>query len=427
MRKVCYRWRNKYITRTVLIDVIFFQGTYTVGESSNPFDPTSAGISFAETPPYDALGTKVQEKSEPPFLPAAGFIDKKPLQQYLNTATFCNLATVDRHKDTQEWGARGDPTEIAIQVFTSRFDWGRRKFTQGDNPTWAQTSEYPFDSDVKRMTVTFQDRSADTESGYRRWAFMKGAVEKVMEACNFVQFSDKVAPLDGEMQQTIIKNMEVLASQGLRVLALAQRPLNTQVKNWDELPRHDIESDMTLLGLIGLYDPPRIETADAVRQCHRAGINVHMVTGDHPETARAIAAQVGIVPRNVHLLAPDIISAMVMTAARFDRLSNKEIDDLPLLPLVIARCAPQTKVRMVEAMHRRGKFVAMTGDGVNDSPALKCADVGIGMGMAGSDVAKDASDIILTDDNFASILNSIEEGRRMFDNIKKVRLRFLSG
>lgn len=369
------------------------------------------------------MGAKAQEKSSP-FLPAAEFIDKKFLQQYLNTATFCNLATVDRHKDTQKWGARGDPTEIAIQVFTSRFDWGRRKFTQGDSPTWAQTSEYPFDSDVKRMTVTFQDRRVDIENGYKRWAFMKGAVEKVMEACNFVQFSDKVVPLDCEMQQIIIKNMEVLASQGLRVLALAQRPLNTQVKNWDELPRHDVESDMTLLGLIGLYDPPRVETADAVRQCHRAGINVHMVTGDHPETARAIATQVGIVPKNVHLLAPDVISAMVMTAVRFDRLSDKEIDDLPLLPLVIARCAPQTKVRMVEALHRRGKFVAMTGDGVNDSPALKCADVGIGMGMAGSDVAKDASDIILTDDNFASILNSIEEGRRMFDNIKKVRLRF---
>lgn len=343
----------------------------------------------------------------------------------MNAATFCNLATVDCHKDTQEWGARGDPTEIAIQVFTNRFDWGRGKFTQGDSPTWIQTSEYPFDSDVKRMTVTFQNCGVGVGNEDGGWAFMKGAVEKVMEACNLVQFASGAVPLDGETQQIILSNMEVLASQGLRVLALAHRSLDAQITNWDEYPRHDIESDMTLLGLIGLYDPPRIETANAVKQCHRAGINVHMVTGDHPQTARAIAIQVGIIPMNFHLLAPDVISAMVMTAARFDQLSNTEIDHLPILPLVIARCAPQTKVRMVEALHRRGKFVAMTGDGVNDSPALKCADVGIGMGMAGSDVAKDASDIILTDDNFASILNSIEEGRRMFDNIKKVRASVL--
>jgi len=151
-----------------------------------------------------------------------------------------------------------------------------------------------------------------------------------------------------------------------------------------------------------------------------------MLTGDHPQTAKAIAIEVGIIPKNSQALAPDVISSMVMTAAQFDRLTDQEIDNLPVLPLVIARCAPQTKVRMVEALHRRKKFVAMTGDGVNDSPALKRADVGIGMGMAGSDVAKDASDIVLTDDNFASILNSIEEGRRMFDNIKKFVLHLLA-
>lgn len=353
---------------------------------------------------------------------AAEFISRRFLKQYLNVATFCNLATVDLRKDTQEWSARGDPTEIAIQVFTSRFDWGRRKFTHGDNPSWTQIAEYPFDSDVKRMTVIFRNYSSDIGEGYKEWAFMKGAVERVLEACVSVQFADKVVPLEDEIQQMILRKMGSLASQGLRVLALAQRPWDAQVQDWGEFPRSSVERDMSLLGLIGLYDPPRIETADAVQQCHRAGINVHMVTGDHPQTAKAIAIQVGIVPRNVHLLAADVISAMVMTAAQFDRLSVEEIDNLPILPLVIARCSPQTKVRMVEALHRRGRFVAMTGDGVNDSPALKCADVGIGMGMAGSDVAKDASDIVLTDDNFASILNAIEEGRRMFDNIKKVRV-----
>jgi len=183
---------------------------------------------------------------------------------------------------------------------------------------------------------------------------------------------------------------------------------------------------MVFHGLIGLYDPPRPETAGAVKECHRAGINVHMLTGDHPQTARSIAVEVGIIPKNIHTLPPDVISSMVMTASQFDRLSNAEIDSLPVLPLVIARCAPDSKVRMVDALHRRKKFVAMTGDGVNDSPALKRADVGIGMGMAGSDVAKDASDIVLTDDNFASILNAIEEGRRTFDNIKKFVLHLLA-
>ena len=151
-----------------------------------------------------------------------------------------------------------------------------------------------------------------------------------------------------------------------------------------------------------------------------------MLTGDHPGTARAIAAQVGIVPSNNEAIAKDVSDAMVTTASAFDKLSDDDIDRLPVLPLVIARCSPNTKVRMIEALHRRKCFAAMTGDGVNDSPSLKRADVGIAMGQAGSDVAKDASDIVLTDDNFASILNAIEEGRRMFDNIQKFVLHLLS-
>lgn len=151
-----------------------------------------------------------------------------------------------------------------------------------------------------------------------------------------------------------------------------------------------------------------------------------MLTGDHPGTARAIAAQVGIILSNSQDVAKDVADAMVMTASAFDKLSDEEIDRLPVLPLVIARCSPNTKVRMIEALHRRNCFAAMTGDGVNGSPSLKRADVGIAMGQAGSDVAKNASDIVLTDDNFASILNAVEEGRRMFDNIKKFVLHLLS-
>lgn len=404
---------------------VIAEGTYSISESNNPIDPTDAEISFSDEPPLQTQKVKktaAQLKAETQWKPAREFIENRNLQSYLNVATFANLATVSCNKDNNEWDARGDPTEIAIQVFASRFDWGRLKFTRGDNPAWEQMAEFPFDSDVKRMAVVFRERVADEkdDTSGREWAFMKGAVERVIDSCTTVQAAEGPLDLTEDRKEDVLKNMEALASQGLRVLALAYRKWQTPVEDWGEFPRSDVEKDMCLLGLIGLYDPPRIETAGAVKACHRAGINVHMLTGDHPQTARAIAIEVGIIPKNVHTLAPDIISAMVMTAAQFDRLSDAEVDDLPVLPLVIARCAPQTKVRMVEALHRRKKFVAMTGDGVNDSPALKRADVGIGMGMAGSDVAKDASDIVLTDDNFASILNSIEEGRRMFDNIKKV-------
>jgi Na+-exporting ATPase len=405
------------------------EGTFAVGETNTPIDPTAAQISLDRSMPHELAKipkTQAQREAESPWRNAVDFIESGYLQHYLNIATFCNIATVTKNRDTDEWEARGDPTEIAIQVFASRFDWNRRKFTHIDDPDWTQIAEYPFDSDVKRMAVVYRQRNGNAEKGYREWAFMKGAVERVLESCTHIQLKDGVAPLDEEWARIVLQNMEALASQGLRVLALASREWTDHVEEWGTHPRSDVERNMTLHGLVGLYDPPRPETAGAVKECHRAGINVHMLTGDHPQTARSIAADVGIIPKNIEALSPDIISAMVMTAAQFDRLSDEEIDNLPVLPLVIARCAPSSKVRMVEALHRRKKFVAMTGDGVNDSPALKRSDVGIGMGMAGSDVAKDASDIVLTDDNFASILNAIEEGRRTFDNIKKFVLHLLA-
>lgn len=177
---------------------------------------------------------------------------------------------------------------------------------------------------------------------------MKGAVERVIEACP--EYAD-----DGR-RRDILKNMEALAKQGLRVLAVGSRLT-------DSIPadRADVEQDINLLGLVGLYDPPRPESKGAVTECHIAGINVHMLTGDHPETARAIAMQVGIIPKDIHKFAPDVITSMVMTAQSFDRMTDEQIDSLPVLPLVIARCAPNTKVRMIEALHRRNAFCAMTG------------------------------------------------------------------
>lgn len=157
-----------------------------------------------------------------------------------------------------------------------------------------------------------------------------------------------------------------------------------------------------------------------------AGIRVHMLTGDHPSTASAIAKEVGIIPKNLGSLSAEEAASLVKTAAEFDGMTDEEIDAMPSLPLVIARCAPETKTRMIAALHRRNRYCAMTGDGVNDAPSLRAADVGIAMGMGGSDVAKTASDIVLTDDNFASIVNAIEEGRRMFENIQKFILHLLT-
>ena len=450
------------------------RGTITVGQNNEPFNPTIGDLSFSELEPTaknkkadkssegkpdkaqdkhhddgaesSSSATRTDENEEQQEKKATTgsknestmsyqdiVKDRPEIERFLDAASLCNLATVVAPKDNDDeveegeekqkgWSARGDPTECAIQVFAHRFDWGREKKTQGDEAPWSkQLYEFPFDSDVKRMSVIYASKSEKE----KKYVFTKGAVERLLEACTSILNKPGEEPetLDDAGKERVLANVEALAEQGLRVLALATKP-------WDgstEDPKRDeVEKDLTLLGLVGLYDPPRPETKGAVAKCHTAGIHVHMLTGDHAATARAIALEVGILPRNIHQFPKNVVDSMVMTAAQFDKLSDEQVDELPVLPLVIARCAPQTKVRMVDALHRRKAFCAMTGDGVNDSPSLKRADVGIAMGMNGSDVAKDASDIVLSDDNFASILAAIEEGRRMFDNIQKFLLQLLA-
>lgn len=388
-------------------------GTYSVGPSGNPLDPYEGDLSLSPESPENL------EREQEPSNPEDLVKDNPELENFLNVASLANLAHVHKSAN-QEWQARGEPTDVAIQVFASRFNWNRDRWIKGEKPIWVQKAEYPFDSTVKKMSVIFA-------KGEKQMIFTKGAVERVLESCTSVKWTADSGPipLDENIQAEILQNMEALARSGLRVLALACRE-HTLGSAEETPPREEIEKDLTLCGLIGLYDPPRPETAGAIEQCHRAGISVHMVTGDHPGTARAIAQQVGIIPANMAELAADVAEAMVMTASQFDKLTEEEIDNLPTLPAVIARCAPNTKVRMIDALHRRGCYAAMTGDGVNDSPSLKRADVGIAMGEAGSDVAKDASELVLTDDNFASIINGIEEGRRIFDNIQKFVLHLLA-
>ncbi|RII21309.1 hypothetical protein CUC08_Gglean000471 [Alternaria sp. MG1] len=382
------------------------KGTYSVGQSDEPHNPTVGALTFNPKQPRH-IDPDVDEKTET-FEELLQ--DNEHLVDYLKT-------------DEGQWNARGDPTEIAIQVFASRFKWNRLEHTGGDSPAWKQLAEFPFDSDVKKMSVIFEETASS-----KKFVFTKGAVERVIYSCTRVYNDESEAgvDLDDDYREEILANMESLAAMGLRVLALASKEYDgPSPSKGEDLDRESIENGLTFRGLVGLYDPPRPETAGSVRQCQKAGIEVHMLTGDHPGTARAIAIEVGIVPSNMSTLPKETTDAMVMTASQFDKLTDDEIDALPLLPLVIARCAPNTKVRMIDALHRRKAFTGMTGDGVNDSPSLKRSDVGIGMGT-GSDVAKDASDIVLTDDNFASILNAIEEGRRMFDNIQKFILHLLA-
>lgn len=414
--------QGQMITRKVWLPSV---GVYTVEGAEDASDPTKGTVAFS--PCGNDLSSTCTEKTEPDCEKTAGESgldvpqhSELPLEfeSFLQSTALCNLSTVRYNSQEREWQSIGDPTEVALQVFAHRFGHGKKTITEKDE--WHELAEYPFDSSIKRMSVIYT--KADSDCAY---VFTKGAVEQVLELCTFVgPRQNQQSMLEGRKQE-VIGQMTTFADQGLRVIAIAQRVLNNH-RPGSELSREDAETGLTLLGLAGLYDPPRLETKDAVKECTTAGIKVHMLTGDHPSTASAIAKEVGILPENMGSVPAEVASSLVKTAAEFDGMTDTQIDALPVLPLVIARCAPSSKTRMIAALHRRNAFAAMTGDGVNDAPSLQAADVGIAMGLAGSDVAKGAADIVLTDDNFASIVNAIEEGRRMFDNIQKFILHLLT-
>ncbi|CAI4055117.1 hypothetical protein N7582_000249 [Saccharomyces uvarum] len=424
-------------------------GTITISNSSDPFDPSEGDVNLIpRISPYEyshdengdvGILQNLKRRLYNKELPEE--IDIELLQRWLETATLANIATVFKDEETDTWKAHGDPTEIAIQVFTTKMDLPRNVLTnekyqsspsndiaKSDYAQFEHIAEFPFDSTVKRMSCIYFNNHNETYNVYG-----KGAFESIISSCSHWYGNDglKITPLTDLDIETIRKNVYSLSNEGLRVLGFASKSYTKDQLNDSQLAtltsdRATAESDLVFLGLIGIYDPPRNETAGAVKKFHQAGINVHMLTGDFVGTAKAIAQEVGILPTNLYHYSQEIVDSMVMTGFQFDGLSEEEIDELPVLPLVIARCSPQTKVRMIEALHRRKKFCAMTGDGVNDSPSLKMANVGIAMGINGSDVSKEASDIVLSDDNFASILNAVEEGRRMTDNIQKFVLQLLA-
>ncbi|KAI0967654.1 hypothetical protein F4678DRAFT_239366 [Xylaria arbuscula] len=420
---------------------------YTVQDSKHPNNPTEGRVTAAEKKDVDESQKKRdfdQERSAATlkFDVPEGKLNRPrdesktekiatlnpELEAFLLSAALCNLATV-RHEtepkdDQPEWQVTGEPTEIALQVFAHRLDRGKKTI---EAEGWKQVAEFPFDSSIKRMSVVYHRPDSD-----HSMVFTKGAVERVIDLCITVGIGNEQKPMTQDYKEEILQQMDDFASQGQRVLAIASRRLEGMYTEKtsadtedDDALRQRVESGLTLLGLAGIYDPPRRETTPAITECSTAGIRVHMLTGDHPATAEAIAREVGIIPRNPGVLRDDIAKSIVLKASDFDKLTDQEIDALPELPLVLARCAPDTKTRMIEALRRRGAFMAMTGDGVNDAPSLSRADVGIAMG-SGSDVAKSASKIVLTDDKFNSIVAAIREGRRMFDNIQKFILHLLT-
>ncbi|KAL4873912.1 hypothetical protein BDV12DRAFT_67 [Aspergillus spectabilis] len=386
--------QGKMVARTAWIPD---SGTLTVHETTNPFDPTSGLVRLdgKDVDPQD-----VRDDASNTFITALSLCN---LSIVHNNAHSVSSDKVPTQVAEGEWTAVGEPTEIALRVFSMRFGYEKTNIVRDRN--LHLHTEYPFDSSVKKMTIVYSNRKTGVHEVYS-----KGAPEALVPSLN----------ISDQEKEAIQDTAERMAGEGLRVLCIAYKkpPVDDESQ---VAPRKMAESNLSFAGLVGLYDPPRLETATAVRKCQMAGITVHMLTGDHIRTATAIASEVGILDPIVDAKS----SRLVMAAKDFDRLSDDDVDAIEQLPLVIARCSPTTKVRMVEAMHRRGAFCVMTGDGVNDSPALKRADVGIAMGKNGSDVAKEAADMVLTDDNFASIVKAVEEGRRLFDNIQKFLMHLL--
>merc|ERR1712000_338637 len=418
---------------------------YTVHDSQSPNDPTKGRVTYSkaqEKPeaqdkqprdfdhersgaalkfdvPEEKLNVAQEAKPEPEQ--EATMTDS--LRAFLLSSALCNLSTVRYDDEEGKWLTTGEPTEIALQVFTHRFNAGKKDL---ESKGWTQITEFPFDSSIKRMSVIYDAPPTETGSiidPNNSPVFTKGAVERILDLCDHVGTGDSQTSMTPEMKESILSQMQSLASQGQRVLAVAYKPWNGRYH--DKKPHTGAEGEVIAVEKATQEEQARAEVESGLTLLGLAGIKVHMLTGDHPETAKAIAKEVGIIPKNLGVLPDSVARAIVQKATDFDKMSDEEIDALEELPLVIARCAPDTKTRMIEALRRRGAFMAMTGDGVNDAPSLSRADVGIAMG-SGSDVAKSAAKIVLTDDKFNSIVSAIREGRRMFDNIQKFVLHLLT-
>jgi len=304
------------------------------------------------------------------------------------------LALSNDAKDDSSGNVFGDPTEIAL-FSVAREQGFYKDILIADLP---RVAEIPFDSDRKCMT-TIHSRSDGSFV-----SFTKGAMDVLADMSDNILVSGSLGPISKDELNMV---NETMASNGLRVLGVSKREWSCLP---DEITSNNIETGLTVLGLTGMMDPPRKEVNHAVLTCRKAGIKPVMITGDHPATANTIARRLGILENDVH---------EVITGSELEKLSFEELEERAEGIRVYARVAPEQKLKIVKALQNKGQFVAMTGDGVNDAPALKRADIGVAMGITGTDVAKESSHMILLDDNFSTIVGAVKEGRRVFDNIRK--------
>jgi P-type Ca2+ transporter type 2C len=342
-------------------------------------------------------GEKLQGVADSIEAPKSAAIANEPdLRQALVVAARCNNARVQLAPNQSDvWEVIGDPTEGALRVAAMKAG------LPGAEQPFPAIGEIPFDSDRRMMSVVC--RAEEKAGDSATVLYSKGAPEALLLICTSEQFAGATRPLTAARRLAIAEQAGGMAARALRVLALAYRR--------DPVQRDEdyVENELVFAGLVGMIDPPRDEVREAVRRCAAAGIRPVMITGDHPATARAICAE-------LHMARDPIIE---LTGDELDRLSDDQLAERAPTVAVYARVSAEHKLRIVRALQRRGQVVAMTGDGVNDAPAIKAADIGIAMGRSGTDVTKEASDMVLVDDNFASIVGAVEEGRGIFDNIQK--------
>jgi Ca2+-transporting ATPase len=357
-----------------------------------------SGVGYAPEGQFSECGAPLEQPA-----------DDAELRQLLLAASLCNDARLippnAQTPSEDRWSILGDPTEAALLVAARKagieYETEMRRMPR--------LRELPFDSRRKRMSVVCRlpqsEGAAHPSAGFV--VYVKGAPKELLALCASFAAGDVVHPLDDPQLARILAANDQYARAGLRVLAVAQRTLNALPMPCDT---DHIERDLTFLGLVAMMDPPRPEVESAVATCHTAGIRIIMVTGDYGLTAESIARRIGII-REAH--------PRIVTGAELDSMDEAALRDALMGEVIFARVAPEHKLRVVNALRAQGHVVAVTGDGVNDAPALKQADIGVAMGRSGTDVAREAADIVLTDDNFASIVNAVEEGRAVYANIKK--------